>query len=634
MQTELIGTSAPGADLEKFRKQATESVMHDLVNALVHENLLGITEKAVLIPNLGDMLPVQEFELASDELYCCLELDNNRFVMFRVRRQRFIQPFKLSRLPVLLATNSPEGPVQEDLGPIELIRVLAEGASEEQRAALLPNLSDFLTELGDAIEHTALSLEAAHAFIEEMDSLAESSSSLLPMERLSSLRDRPFHPTSRAKRGWNSNEYRQFSPEFGREFGLDWVAVRRDHIVKGKNTDDVASLILTESELNQLEAAMAGVGLESKDYAVLPVHPWQMKHVLRSLYKAEMEQGICIPLISGLGRFAATSSVRALSPKHGGRFHIKVPIAIYSLAALRILPPRYLNNGEKGQRLLQQVIEREPLLQKRLHLCSEKFWWGFHDPKGDPFEDKPGHLSCLVREYPEYLLDDKNVELVAMSALAVMDERGTIPAFSRLLAARSGTVNRDSVLNLFGEICRQFIETALICFRFGIMPEIHGQNVMLTVRNGSITGLLLRDHDTIRLYLPWLEREGLTDPGYVVKPGTPNSLINETPEALLSYFQTLGIQVNLYAITDVLSKAYSIEETAFWQTIRTVIQSCLADLNLPEAVRDVMQTQLLLSPIWPTRLLLAPLLKRLGTGGGSMPAGVGQTRNPLQVCES
>jgi siderophore synthetase component len=110
-------------------------------------------------------------------------------------------------------------------------------------------------------------------------------------------------------------------------------------------------------------------------------------------------------------------------------------------------------------------------------------------------------------------------------------------------------------------------------------------------------------------------------------------LILETPEALLSYFQTLGLQVNLYAIIDVLSRVYAIDEALFWRVIRDAIQTCLSTLVLPETVRDIAVKQLLTHSTWPTRLLIAPLLKRTGTGGGGMPAGTGETRNPLRSLE-
>lgn len=629
MNNQWMGTDAPVPDSQTLREEASESVLRDLVNALLHENVLGIADRGGATAELPEMHSLAPFELTEGECYFRLGLDTDRAVVFRVRRRRFIQSYTLSRLPVLLVTKRSEGISRQSLSPIEFMRVLAHCVSEEERAALFPNLSEFLAELGDAIEHTALSLEAAREYADGGEVFPPSS--LLRIERLSSLRDRPFHPTSRAKRGWDSGDYRKFSPEFGRRFGLDWVAVRRDYVSKGSSEEDVGRFILNGTECRQLESAMASAGVNQGEYLALPVHPWQMRHVIPAVFKGELEKGICIPIIQGLGGFVATSSVRGLSPVHGGRYHVKVPIGIYSLAALRILPPRYLHNGEKGQELLQRIIDGEPLLRNRLHLCSEKLWWGFHDPEGDPYEDKPGHLACLVREYPAPLTEDKDVDLIAMSALAVMDRTGQVPAFSALLGSRYGShAGQPEAAGLFREICQQFIETALICFRCGVMPEIHGQNVMLVVRDGHIAGLLLRDHDTIRLHLPWLEREGLANPNYTVKPGTPNSLINPSPEHLLSYFQTLGVQVNLYAIVDAVSQAYSLDEAELWHTVRATVRSCLTDIDWPEEVRDIMARQLLDSPVWPTRTLIKPLLQRSGSGGGGMPAGSGETDNPLR----
>ncbi|MBN2910545.1 hypothetical protein JQC72_13645 [Polycladomyces sp. WAk] len=617
---------------QTLRQKASEAVLYDLVNALLHENLFEIIDRGIVTTSCLDADSIPQWELDQGEFYFRLDVDAARSLLFRVRPQRFIQPYRLSRLPVLLVSRGTEGVTAESLDPAGLMRILADSVLDADRAVLMPNLDGFLAELEDAVEHTALSLEAAQSFYSERNGFPPSP--LLRMERLSSLKDRPFHPTSRAKKGWDSRAYRRYSPEFGQSFGLDWVAVRRDYLIQGERAAAIPDLLLQDDERQQLEEAMVHAGLHDRDYAVLPVHPWQMEHVLPELFRREMESGVCVPLMRGLGKFVATSSVRTLSPVHDDRYHIKLPIGIYSLAALRIVPPRYLANGVKGQRLLEHLIEREPMLHNRLHLCREEMWFGFHDPQGDPFEDKPGHLACLVREYPDHLVGDSEVQLIAMSSLAVTDPDGQLPVFAGLLRSRYGqTDETEHVLNLFREICEPLIRTALIAFRYGMMPEIHGQNVLLVIKGERIDGLMLRDHDTVRVHLPWLEREGLAEPGYIVKPGTPNSLILETPEALLSYFQTLGIQVNLYAIIDVLSRVYAIDEALFWRVIREAIETCLSTLDLPETVRDVAVKQLLTNPTWPTRLLIGPLLKRSGTGGGGMPAGTGETHNPLRSLE-
>ncbi len=619
-------TSVPSSTVpnrEALHRKASEAVMRDLVDALLRENLMGIAEEGTVTASPPEPLPPVGFDLAEDERYFGLRLNGGRTLLFRVRPRRVLQPYALARPPIQLvgAEGEPEEP-----DPVGLVEILFQHFYEKRDHDPAPNLSGFLAELSDAIRHTALALEAAHALEDEDPGRV---APFLRTERLSSLRDRPFHPTSKAKRGWGDDEYRRFGPEFGREFGLDWVALRRDYVEGGSETRDAAGLVLKDPELRSCREAMEARGLDGGEYLALPVHPWQMERVLPSVYREEMEQGVCVPLCRGLGSFVATSSVRALSPSDGGARHVKVPLGIYSLGALRTLPPHYLRNGEKGQRMLELVIEGDPLLEGRLHLCDEGAWWGFQDPAGDPFDDKPGHLGCLVREYPRRLIEDEEVELVAMSALAAPDASGGIPAFSGLLAVRGGVGSEESqVLGLFGEICGWFVEAALGCFRHGIMPEVHGQNVLLAARKGRVEGLVLRDHDTIRLHLPWLEREGLRGPGYVIKPGTRNTLINGSPEELLSYFQTLGVQVNLYAIADALSRAYSMDEAAFWAEIRSAVEAALREL--PRPMRTVAEDRLLRSRIWPTRTLISPLLARAGSGGASMPAGIGETLNPLR----
>jgi siderophore synthetase component len=608
------------------QKQAHQMVFCDLINAMLQENLSGFLDRAQLGTEWIGSPGSEEYSLDQGERYFYWTVDQERTLMFRVCRGRFIQPYKISRLPVVLLSKQDSSLKAQELDPIVFMQVFADSLPVEERSASLPNLPDFLNELRDSIRHASLSLQAMSW---QDGRHGETNASLLQWERFSALRDRPFHPTSRAKRGWNDDDYKRYSPEFGRAFGLDWVAVHRDFI-QSSTAEEIAAFILNESERETLRLAAKQAGIEEGMYVLVPVHPWQMEHILPSHYQKELAQGICVPVARGLGQFRATSSVRSLMAPGIGNSHVKVPIGIYSLGALRLLPPRYLHNGAKGQALLQQVAQKDSFLQKRLRLCDETNWWGFYEPKGDPFKDKPGHLACLIREYPSDLLEDHDVDLIPMSALAVIDADRGNPVVSRWLAKRFGTqAGKAEALALFKEIAGALIETSLRCFRYGVMPEIHGQNVVLIVTNHRISGLLLRDHDTIRLHIPWLTREGLSDPGYIVKPGTPNSLLNETPAQLLSYFQTLGVQVNLYAIADALSKAYSIKETLFWREIEGVVRDCLAQIDFPASVRVVLEQQLLASETWPTRLLLTPLLKRTGSGGGSMPAGSGVTDNPL-----
>ncbi|WP_176560225.1 IucA/IucC family protein [Brevibacillus dissolubilis] len=627
----------PGRAAEA-QEHAEQAVLYDLINAMLHENLLGILQKGEVSATWKYGSSHVPYPLEANESYFYLPLDRGRTLMFRVCEQPFIQSYKISRPPAVLLTVQADGGLvrAEECDTVAFMKLWAESVTEEEREGLLPNLSDFLAELSESIQHHALSWQALQEYQYSADG------AMLDAEQFSAFRDRPFHPTSRAKRGWDDREYRLYSSEFGHSFGLDWVAVRRDYIQASTSEEAYTFGVLDVREQELLrEAALQAVGADLESYTLLPVHPWQMEHVLPEVFRQEMEGRIIVPVIRDLGDVRATSSVRALAVSAEGHQHqhVKVPVGIYSLGALRIMPPRYLHNGAEGQHLLARIMEQDAFLQDGLRLCQETKWWAFDDPNADPFADKPGHLACLIREYPRELLEDTGTDVITMSALAVLDRDGKNPMVESWIHERFGgetakakglTPSPAHILQLFAELSQMFLQTTLRCFRYGIMPEVHGQNVMLTVRGGNIQGILLRDHDTIRLHLPWLEREGIAAPNYTVKPGTPNSLINDTPEKLLSYLQTLGLQVNLYAIVDAWSKAYGIDEALFWQEIQKGIETCLSAIDFPAEVHAVVKEQLLLSPTWPTRLLIGPLLKRRGSGGGSMPADAGVTQNPLQ----
>lgn len=614
-------------------KRAIAAVLRELIDALLYENAFGIREHGILSHIVSEDTLIPDFALAGDEQYLRLPLGTDHgALLFRVRPQRFLLPYRLSRPPVVLVARADAGLTWTPIAdPGDILRLLAAHVLPMGQATTLPNLESSVHDLRVAVEQVGLSLAAAKPLLKAFSSHPRPS--LLHWEQVAALRDRPFHPSARAKSGWEAEDYQRFSPEYGRAFGLDWVAIRRDHVrySPAATGTDIPTCILNADDRRRLAVSLAAAHLSPHEYLVLPVHPWQREHILLKLYADEFARGVCMPLSRDLGRFVATSSVRSIVPASGGTVHLKLPLALSSLGALRLLPQRYLYNGEQAQRTLELIIAREPRLARQLYLCGEDCWWIFSAPGEDQFADKPGHLACLLRRYPAHLLNDPDTTLIPMSVLAVVTPDGHSPAVAHILRERRECdASAVQVLELFREVCERLTQVAFLCFRYGVMPEIHGQNVLLVLRAGHIDGLLLRDHDTLRIYLPWMVQAELPNPGYIIKLSTPNTLICDTPEALLSYFQTLGVQVNLYAIADTLSQVYALSESALWQTIQSTIANGLSTLDLPSPVREVLYHQLLESETWPTKLILTPLLQRVGTGGGSMPSGQGETCNPLR----
>src|SRR5439155_1596495 len=304
------------------------------------------------------------------------------------------------------------------------------------------------------------------------------------------------------------------------------------------------------------------------DHVVLPVHPWQHAHVLPDLYAGEWRSGVCVPVARGIGAFRATAATRTLVPAGGGPLHVKLPVGISTLGALRLLPPRYLANAARAQLLLETAAAQHPALQGRLHACDEQAWWVFAAPGsggGAAYDDKPGHLGCLLRVWPDGVGSGPGQSLVPLGALGVVVGGGA-PGLARLIADRGDDpASPAAALAAFDDVARVVSEVALACFGLGFMPELHGQNAVLACEAGRVSGVVLRDLDTVRLHRPWLAEAGLADPGYDVKPGTPNSLWAQSPEELLGWFQTLVLEVSLRAIADALTLSYGVDEDTVWR---------------------------------------------------------------------
>jgi staphyloferrin B synthase len=560
---------------------ASDLVMGDLVDTLVQEGLFGFDDAT---------------HLSSDDAgsWYCVPIgddDDDDVVRVRLRECDGLQPYRFSQGPVLHGSR--------ELAPHQLLSLVAGGdfSATEQIAG----------DVRTAVEHADVTLAARH-------NLTPEPGALLAGERLSATRGRPFHPTARAAAGWSADELAEYGPMRRDPLGLGWVAVRADRLRfgAGAGADRLADLLLDAPERERLAAAAAALG---NGYCLLPVHPWQLEHVLPREFSRELASGLVRPVARSIGRFHPTASLRTLSSQKPKR-HVKLPLGVSTLGAARLLPPRYMDNGDRAERLMRALLERDPVLRRRVSICDEQSWCGW---AGNEFGERPGQLAAQLRSYPAGVLDKPNTLALPMAALAAHEWRKLGPAI------REGF---DPV-HFFRRLAARFTEVALSFLRYGVLPELHGQNVVVTLRDGTPERFVLRDHDTLRLYPQWMAAAGVPDPGYRVKVGARQSLRLDFAEDLVKYLQTLGFQVNLYGIADALGRHYGVDEAVFWEQLRFALVSCLAELDLPKHVEVIVRRQLLDAQTWPTRQVLAPLLQQGSASGVSMPAATGEVRNPL-----
>ncbi|UQA91909.1 IucA/IucC family protein [Streptomyces halobius] len=582
-----------------------ELVLRDLVDTLLQENVAGAADLTTVV----DHAPVPGAELGDGEVWCRMGT-----LAFRGRAGGALQRHRFSRGPVWhLGTDVRP----RSLTPSEVLTALHEG-----RDGSGIRTAEVAADLRAAVDHAAVTLGGSAA----LPHRAPGPGGLLAGERFAATRNRPFHPTARAASGWSAAELRRYGPMRRAALGMDWVAVRRDRLRLGTGdaSSGLAQLLLDDRELQLLAEGARRAGVREEDYQPVPVHPWQFEHVLPREFAPELADREAVPLSRGLGRFHPTSSLRTLTTSPESGLHLKLPLGVATLGAARLLPPRYLDNGERAQECMASLLRSDPGLGALARVCDERTWCGWRAPGGDDeFADRPGHLAAQIRRYPADLFDDPGALVLPMAALAAHEWDVLTPALTA-----AGFDGADPA-GLFRAVAEAFCAMGFGFLRHGVLPEMHGQNVVVVLADGAVRRFVLRDHDTLRLCPDWMAAAGTKNPGYRIKPGAPQSLTLSDPRALLAYLQTLGFQVNLYGIADALARHHRIDERIFWSELRAAVTACLDRLRLPEQVATLVDDAVLRAGEWPSRQLLAPLLRQGRSSGVSMPAGVGRVPNPL-----
>lgn len=475
---------------------------------------------------------------------------------------------------------------------------------------------------------------------------------LIAAEQWASLMDRPFHPLAKGKLGFTATEYQRYMAEFNQPIKLVWVAIANSHImvaehVKNTATQNPATYLLDTTQQQSLMRELDDKGI-ADTHVAMPVHLWQMTHVVDDIYADDLANGTVVALKFDALITYASSSMRSMLIDADTPNSIKLPIGVYALNSKRYLPALKLINGEKNQAILMQARTLDPVLSAQLRLWDERLWWGYmspahlHDKSAiNPqfYQEKPTHLGVMLRQLPADLCDD-TIQLLPMASLGMLVYQQGVShhIFDGIVRDSIQHGSQDSapqnknpaVIACFKNLCDVFLGTMLRCLRLGFAPEMHGQNIVIVLKDNRFTSLLLRDHDSVRIHLPWLARQQISDPEYLSPPDFKNRLYRETPQALIFYLQSLGLLVNIRAIIESLVEHYRINEDTLWHEAMISIEASLVTINFDNDQRQVLRDELLNASHYPHKTLLLPVIARGADPHGSMPAGESKTINPFK----
>ncbi len=129
-----------------------------------------------------------------------------------------------------------------------------------------------------------------------------------------------FHPYPKNRGGLEDQDFESYSPEYGNEFKLHWavVAAKNFHELRATHYQKDWILEILKSNLtSDFFKAHIGPALE-QGMKILPIHPWQVKHLRENSRVRELIESGALRLLEGDERpmWRATSSVRSIYSAH------------------------------------------------------------------------------------------------------------------------------------------------------------------------------------------------------------------------------------------------------------------------------------------------------------------------------
>ena len=308
-----------------------------------------------------------------------------------------------------------------------------------------------------------------------------------------------------------------FGPMRAAPMPCAWVAVARDHLRLGP---DAASARLHEHVLppaddldrQRLADAIARAGVSDASPPAAARAPLAARSRARPRVRhRDQRQASSSPSRpSSVACTRRRRSAPSSSPTPPGT-HLKLPLGVATLGATRLLPPRYLDNGDRAERVLRD--RRGPR----------------SDAHGAGGRLRRGALGRLERRHRRVRRppgSPRGAGAPVPGRHHLRRDRGPPDGRARrgggLGRARSGRWASPTPWRSSAGSPRRSASMAVGFLAHGVLPEIHGQNVVVRLApGGAVAGFVLRDHDTLRIHPPWMDAAGRGRPGLPDPAGRP-----------------------------------------------------------------------------------------------------------------
>lgn len=154
----------------------------------------------------------------------------------------------------------------------------------------------------------------------------------------------PWLIANKGRVGFSADDVARHSPEARTPVRLPWLAVHRG-LAEFRGTSSLSEEAVRARELDPMTVerfteSLQEAGVDPEAYVWLPVHPWQLDHVVRTLWAPELATGRIVELGESPDWYLPTQAIRTMSNVDSPtRYQVKLPLRVLNTSVYRGIPP-------------------------------------------------------------------------------------------------------------------------------------------------------------------------------------------------------------------------------------------------------------------------------------------------------